>query len=194
MGEPIAAYRRAAEVVASGGSDVSSVLAALACMPVVRTDLDRLERELIGAARDLGVAWPTIAQSLGLGTRQAAEQRWLRLLGASSRDPAQVRAARREQRIIDDASGEAMVELRRAAVELYRRIESDRGWDGRHSRAALARTSLAAALDAPPGALYALSHHAIEDLAQLSMASLPPALAAAVRRFRSAERRARAGG
>jgi hypothetical protein len=87
-----------------------------------------------------------------------------------------------------------MVELRRAAVELHRRIESDRGWDERHRRAALARSSLAAAVDAPPGALYALCHNAVDDLGQLSMGSLPPALATAVRRFRFAEKQARTRG
>jgi hypothetical protein len=194
MGEPVAAYGRAAQLVASGGLDADEVLAALAAMPAIRTELDRLERELIGAARAHGVGWPAIARSLGLGTRQAAEQRWLRLRGGSSRDPAQVRTAQREQRIVDDASGKAIVELRRAAVELYRHIESDHGWDGRNRRAALARASLAAALDAPPSALYALSHNAIDDLTQVPMGSLPPTLAAAVRRFRSAIRQARAGG
>jgi hypothetical protein len=194
MSEPVGAYGRASEIVASGGSDAAEVLAALAGVPAVRKDLDRLERELIGAARDLGVGWPAIARALGLGTRQAAEQRWLRLRGGPYRDPAQVRAAETTQRIVDDATGSAIVELRRAAVELYRRIESDHGWDGRHSRAALARASLAAALDAPPGALYALSHNAIGDLAQMAMGSVPPPLAAAVRRFRSAERQARSPG
>ncbi|MBX6751280.1 MAG: hypothetical protein IRY85_16720 [Micromonosporaceae bacterium] len=192
--EPIEAYRRAAQVVASGGMDASEVLAALASLPAVRRDLDRVERELIGVARDLGVAWPVIAQALGLGTRQAAEQRWLRLAGGPSRDPARVRAARREQRIVDTASGERLVELRRAARELHRRIESDRSWDGRHSRAALARATVAAALDAPPSGLFSLCHNALEDLDQMPAGPLPPALAAAIRRFRSAVRQARPQG
>jgi hypothetical protein len=188
------AYQRAADVVASGGPDEAEVLAALAAVPAVRADLDRVERELIGAARALGVGWPTIAQALGLGSRQAAEQRWLRLRGGSSRDPARVRASQRAQQIVDEKSGPAMVELRRVAAELHRRIEADRGWDGRHSRAALARSSLAAALDAPSGGLYALCRHAIDDLGQIPMGSLPPALATAVRRLRAAERQARPDG
>jgi hypothetical protein len=194
VADPIEAYGRAVEVVASGGSDAAEVLAALGAMPALRRDLDRVERELIEAARELGVAWPTIAQALELGSRQAAEQRWLRLRGGASRDPSQVRATRRQQRIVDTASGRAVVELRRAAVELHRRIESDRGWDGRHSRAALARASLAAALDAPPGGLYALCRNAIDDLDQMSMGTLPAPLATAIRRFRAAERQARTHG
>lgn len=181
-------------MVAAGTSDEAEVLAALAGVPAVRADLDRVERELIGVARALGVGWPAIARALGLGSRQAAEQRWLRLRGGSSRDPGRVRAARSEQRIVDEASGGSMVELRRAAIELYRCIGSDHGWDGRHSRAALARASLAAAVDAPPGALYALCRHAIDDLDQIPLGSLAPMLAAAVRRLRSAERQARPGG
>lgn len=192
--EPIEAYRRATQVVAAGGTDASEVLAALASLPVVRGDLDRVERELIAAARDLGVAWPAIAQALGLGSRQAAEQRWLRLSGGSSRDPARVRAARREQRIVDAASGQRLVELRRAARLLHRRIESDRDWDRRHSRAALARATLAAALDAPPSGLFSLCHNALEDLDQIPAGPLPAPLAAAVRRFRAAVRQARAPG
>lgn len=194
MADPIGAYGRAAGVVAAGASDEAEVLAALAGVPAVRADLDRVERELIGAARALGVGWPTIARALGLGTRQAAEQRWLRLRGGLSRDPDRVRAAQREQRIVDDATGKAVAELRRAAADLHRRIEADHGWDGRHSRAALARASLAAAVDAPPGALYALCRHAIDDLGQIRMASLPPPLAAATRRLRAAEHRARPSG
>jgi hypothetical protein len=192
--EPIEAYRRAARVVASGGTDANEVLAALASLPAVRRDLDRVERELIGLARDLGAAWPAIAQALGLGSRQAAEQRWLRLCGDASRDPVRVRAARREQRIVDAASGQHLVELRRAARALHRHIESDRDWDGRHSRAALARATLAAALDAPPSGLFSLCHNALEDLDQMPAGPLPAALAAAVRRFRSAVRQARAPG
>lgn len=194
MVDPVESYRRAAGVVAAGERDEAEVMAALAAVPALRTDLDRVERELIETARDLGVGWAAIAGALGLSTRQAAEQRWLRLRGGASRDPGQVRAARRQQRIVDEASGERLVELRRAARELHRRIESDRGWDGRHSRAALARASLAAALDAPPGALYSLCHNAIGDIDQMPAGSLPPALAAAVRRLRSAERRARTQG
>ena len=194
MTDPVTAYGQAASLIAAAAGDADEVLAALAALPTVRADLDRVERELIGAARDLGVGWPAIAAALGLGSRQAAEQRWLRLRGGTSRDPSPVRMARREQRSVDTASGERLVELRRAAVEVARRIEADRGWDGRHSRAALARASLAAAIDAPPGGLYALCHNAIDDLDQIPAGSLPAPLASAVRRLRSAERSARAGG
>ncbi len=192
--DPLVAYGRAAEVVASAASDTTEVLAALASLRAVRADLDRVERELIGAARDLGAAWPVIAGALRLGSRQAAEQRWLRLSGGSSRDPSQVRAARLEQRTVDVASGERLVELRMAAVALHRRIEADRAWDGRHSRAALARASLAAAVDALPSGLYALCRNAVDDLDQMPTGSLPPPVAAAVRRLRAAERDARTPG
>jgi hypothetical protein len=190
--DPVVAYGRAADVVASAASDGAEVLAALASLRLVRADIDRVERELIGAARALGQAWPAIAAALGVGTRQAAEQRWLRLSGGSTRDPVRVRADRKRQRSVDSAAGESLVELRRAAVELHRRIEADRAWDGRHSLAALARSSLAAAVDAPPGGLFALCYNAIGDLNQMPAGALPPVVAAAVRRLRAAERAARA--
>jgi hypothetical protein len=192
--DPVEAYRWVAQVVAAGGSEASEVLAALAALPAVRRDLDRVERELIEAARDLGVAWPAIAQALGLASRQAAEQRWLRLSGGTSRDPVRVRTARREQRNVDVASGERLVELRRAARALARRIEADRDWDRRHPRAALARATLTAALDAPPSGLFSLCANAVDDLDQMPAGPLPPALASAVRRFRAAVRQARTQG
>lgn len=194
MTDPVLAYRRAVEVVASGSAGADEVLACLARLRAIRTDLDRVERELINAARERGTAWTAIADSLGVASRQAAEQRWLRLRGGSSRDPVRVRSRQREQRLVDELSGGALVELRRAAVELCRYIEADRDWDGRHSRAALARASLATAVDASPSGLYALCHNAISDLEQIPTASLPARATAAVRRLSAAERAARSPG
>ncbi len=191
MRDPGAAYREAASVVASDQPSAVELLGALATLKDVRTDLDRVERELIGSARELKIAWPEIAAALGLGSRQAAEQRWLRLNGRDSRDPAPVRSARLEQRTVDSSYGPELAGLRRAAVHANRLIEADHGWDDRHSRAVLARTSLQAAVMAPPSALYALCRNAIDDLEQISTARLPAPLATAVRRLRRAERTAR---
>jgi hypothetical protein len=185
-GDPVDEHRAAAAVVAAASPTVDDVMHALARLGHVRNDIDRIERELIGAARDLHVTWPDIAAALGLGSRQAAEQRWLRLRGATSRDPRRVRTGQREQRIVDAIHGEELSRLRAAAVEVHRRIEADHGWDDRHDRAALARATLAAATTAPPGALYSLCANALDDLAAMAVVRLPPALATAVRRLREA--------
>jgi hypothetical protein len=191
MIDPVDAYRCAANIVAGASPTREGVLEALAALQTVRTDLDRIERELIASAREREVRWPDIAAALGLASRQAAEQRWLRLQGDTSRDPVRVRSSRREQRVVDSVHGAPVAELRRAARQAYRLIEADPGWDSRHSRAALARTSLQAAVAAPPSALYALCQNAIDDLDLIWAARLPAPLAAAVRRLRQAERAAR---
>jgi hypothetical protein len=181
--DPVEQYRAAAAVVAAASPTVDDVMDALGRLAHVRNDIDRVERELISAARDLHVTWPDIAAALGLASRQAAEQRWLRLRGSTSRDPGRVRRTRREQRIVDDSDS---ARLRQVAVELHRRIEADHGWDDRHDRAGLARATLSAATTAPPGALYSLCANAIEDLSAMSVVRLPPALATAVRHLREA--------
>jgi hypothetical protein len=185
-GDPVEDHRVAAAVVAAASPTVDDVMDALARLAHVRNDIDRVERELIGAARDRHVTWPDIATALGLGSRQAAEQRWLRLRGATSRDPGRVREDQRAQRTVDAEHGEELAQLRAAAIEAHRRIEADHGWDDRHDRAALARATLAAAISAPPGALYSLCTNALDDLAAMAVVRLPPALAAAVRRLREA--------
>jgi hypothetical protein len=185
-GDPIVGYRLAVETVAAGSSTPDEVLHALSELVNVRKDLDRVERELIGSARAQGIAWPEIAAALGLGSRQAAEQRWLRLSGDATRDAAAVRAQQRLQRIVDEQAGPEFVELRHAVIDALRRIDADRGWDDRHSRAALARTSLAAAATADPSAAYALCRNAMDDLDAMSAVRLPPVLAAVVRRLRQA--------
>jgi hypothetical protein len=186
--DPVEVYRGASGVVASEAPGVDEVLGALRGLPGVRRDLDRVERELIGAARERGAGWPEIAAALGLGSRQAAVQRWVRLSGDGSRDPGALRQRRTEQRIVDEQHG--IGGLRRAVEEAYRRIAADHGWDDRHRRAALVRTTLAAAVQAPPSAMYALCHNAIEDLEAMRMVPLPPALAEATRGLARALRRA----
>lgn len=189
--DPVAEHRFAAETVAAAAPAPPEILRALSGLRHVREDLDRLERALIGAAREQRVGWPEIADALGLASRQAAEQRWLRLRGGASRDPVRVRASRREQRSVDELHG--LAELREAAGETYRRIEADRDWDTRHRRAGLVRTSLATALEAPPSALYALCRNVVDDLEAMSAVRLPPVLAAAARNLRSAVAQASRG-
>ncbi|WP_406484200.1 hypothetical protein [Streptomyces sp. NBC_01568] len=55
------------------------VLAALSQVDEARQRLDTMELKLIRAARTRGVSWQKVADALGLGTRQSAETRALRL-------------------------------------------------------------------------------------------------------------------
>lgn len=125
------------------------VLSALALTTRLRADLDRAERQLIRLARDRGASWQEIAVSLGLRSRQAAEQRWLRLSGASSRDVTETR----RQRSVDKSTGEQIVALRAAVAELTDQVDNP-----------LARMTLKIALSASPGALYDLAKLAVSDL------------------------------
>src|SRR3954471_12448009 len=81
----------------------------LRAIPAARARLDADELALIDRARRDGATWADIARALGLSSRQAAEQRRLRLATAASRPPQD----------IDNAYGESIVHLRKAAAELY---------------------------------------------------------------------------
>lgn len=59
--------------------DGMDLIAALTLIPHVRADLDALEAGLLNHARARGLTWQAIAFGLGLGTPQAARQRFERL-------------------------------------------------------------------------------------------------------------------
>ncbi|MER5640391.1 DNA-binding protein [Kitasatospora sp. NPDC002227] len=59
--------------------DRDDITAALSLLPAVRAELDELEAGLLQMARGRGLTWPDIAFGLGLGTPQAARQRYERL-------------------------------------------------------------------------------------------------------------------
>jgi hypothetical protein len=142
--------------------------AALEALPSIvglRERLDRCELVLIESARASGASWTRVAQALGLGSRQAAEQRFLRLSGQSTRDTDAARTARRGQRFVDAIYGTGIAELRSAVRRALARMNLDSVWDKRFPRAALCRNSLAMAADAQPGALFALTEHVLVDLA-----------------------------
>ncbi|GIF37723.1 hypothetical protein [Actinoplanes xinjiangensis] len=150
-----------------------------------RAALDAEELELIDRARRSGVTWPAIAVALGLGSRQAAEQRRRNLARAAERDS----LPRRSE--LDQGYGDSVTRLRRQAVDLYRRIGADRRWDARFTRAALVRETLSAAPDAPAGALYDLVTAALDDLENRL---LPAPLRASVQRLRIEARHPRKPG
>ena len=148
----------------------------LADVPAARARLDAAELALIDRARRGGATWAEIARTLGLASRQAAEQRRHRLAAAVLRPPAG----------LDDAYGERIAALREAAVDLHRRIGADRRWDRRFTRAALVRETLAAVPGAPAGSLFALAGDVVADLGAEAAAGLPGPARAAVERLRGA--------
>ena len=144
---------------------------------MARARLDAADLAAIDRARRDGATWADIAAALGLTSRQAAEQRRLRLATAAS---AAVRAE------LDKAYGKGIAHLRFAAAELHRRVGADRRWDRRFVRAALVRETLAATVDAPAGSLFSLVSAAVEDLGADVAAGLPAPSRAAVVRLREA--------
>ncbi|MFI5972520.1 DNA-binding protein [Streptomyces sp. NPDC051452] len=70
--------------------DHADITAALTLVPLVRGEMDELEAGLLEMARGRGMTWPEIAFGLGLGTPQAARQRYERLAGrAADREAAE---------------------------------------------------------------------------------------------------------
>ncbi|MFC8296926.1 hypothetical protein [Micromonospora orduensis] len=147
----------------------------LADVPATRASLDERELDLIDRARHGGATWAQIAAALGLGSRQAAEQRRQRLVAA--------RRSRRQH--LDLGLPAQIVALRTAVADLDRWIAADRRWDSRFLRAALVRSTVDAALDAPPGSLYALALHLVADLAG-ARERLPPPVQAVETRLTAA--------
>jgi len=128
-------------------------LEGLALIEAARREVDDAERELIEAARAQGHGWAAIATALGLRSRQAAEQRWLRLRALDGRDPGPERARRREQHSVDSRAGVEIARLRQAVIAAYRQVRGPE----------LLKQTLAAAIDAPPGALFELATKAVND-------------------------------
>ncbi|ROT33220.1 hypothetical protein EF879_08955 [Micromonospora sp. HM5-17] len=170
----------------SVAADRPELLAALRRLVALKRHLDTAERRLIEASRDRGASWAQLADALGLASRQAAEQRWLRLSGGRTRDPGPVRRARRSQRSVDLAYGEAIVDLRAAVTAVHRLLARDPDWDERHPRARLARATLALAVAADPRAVFALAVQAGADLGAVPPERLPAWVAAPLDRLRRA--------
>ncbi|MEU8209634.1 hypothetical protein AB0B85_10590 [Micromonospora sp. NPDC049044] len=148
---------------------MTSELDRLAEIRATRARLDEQELEIIDRARHDGATWAQIATALGLGSRQAAEQRRQRLAAA--------RWSRRQH--LDLRLPPQIAALRSAVADLGRWVDADRRWDGRFRRAALVRSTVDAALDAAPGSLYALTVHLAADLAEAGERLPAPARTAA---------------
>jgi hypothetical protein len=66
--------------------DHADITAALSLVPLVRGEMNELEAGLLRMARGRGMTWHEIAFGLGLGTPQAARQRYERLAGRIATD------------------------------------------------------------------------------------------------------------
>jgi hypothetical protein len=67
--------------------DAADLTAALTLIPRVRAEIDQLEASLLLIARGQGMTWQELAFGLGLGSAQAAHQRYDRLTRRSSPTP-----------------------------------------------------------------------------------------------------------
>jgi glutathione S-transferase len=61
----------------------AGLLAALALLPAARAEVDQIEAALLFTARARGLPWARISQAMGLGSPQAAQQRFGRVTGRS---------------------------------------------------------------------------------------------------------------
>lgn len=109
---------------------MEDVLAALSHVDDARTRLDNQELRLIKAARARGASWQKVADALGLGTRQSAETRALRLeRGAQTyrgRDVASQRLDKARDRAEEAWCVEHADRIREVAEQLY---DTSGAWD-----------------------------------------------------------------
>jgi len=65
------------------GDDVNDdeVMAAMTLLPAARAEMEQLETALLFTARGQGLSWGRISRAMGLGSAQAALQRFDRLTG-----------------------------------------------------------------------------------------------------------------
>jgi hypothetical protein len=66
---------------AVAGTGADDMLAALTLLPAARAEVDQTEAALLFTARAHGLSWAQISQAMGLGSPQAAQQRFGRITG-----------------------------------------------------------------------------------------------------------------
>lgn len=108
---------------------VDDVLAALTQVEEERRRLERLELDLIRAARTRGASWQRVADGLGLGTRQSAETRAMRLENAAvsshrCHDVSAARIERARQRAAEAWCEEHEDRIREVCERLYDAAEA----------------------------------------------------------------------
>lgn len=110
---------------------------ALELLALARADVDIAEVTLLSRARDYGMSWAEIAKHLPVSSRQAAEQRYLRLHAAyiqrshdeQPRDPRPVREQRRRQQQIQKILDANQDVLRSLAPALSDKLFAGDTWD-----------------------------------------------------------------
>jgi hypothetical protein len=65
----------------TGDADEDDLLAALTLLPAARAEVDQVEAAVLFTARAHGLAWSRISRAMGLGSAQAAQQRFDRVTG-----------------------------------------------------------------------------------------------------------------
>lgn len=65
----------------AGALDEEELLSALTLLPAARAEVDQAEAALLFTARAHGLSWPRISRAIGLGSAQAAQQRFDRVTG-----------------------------------------------------------------------------------------------------------------
>jgi hypothetical protein len=63
----------------AAGTGDGDLLAALALLPAARAEADQVEAALLFTARARGLSWARISRAIGLGSPQAAQQRFGRI-------------------------------------------------------------------------------------------------------------------
>ena len=91
-----------------GAAGPEQALAALLLLRELRTELTGWEAGLIEAARGTGATWADLAHPMGVASRQAAENRYLRLR-AGSHTPAAATGAERVKAVRDRRAAERTV-------------------------------------------------------------------------------------
>lgn len=77
-----AVWRGETDDIADGDID-----AALALLPAARAEMEQLETAVLFTARAAGLSWGRISRPMGLGSAQAASQRFDRLAGRGDSAP-----------------------------------------------------------------------------------------------------------
>jgi hypothetical protein len=66
---------------AAGPAAEEDLVAALTLLPAARAEVDQLEAALLLTARAHGLSWSQVSRAMGLGSAQAAQQRFDRVSG-----------------------------------------------------------------------------------------------------------------
>jgi hypothetical protein len=69
----------------TGDLGEEELLAALTLLPAARAEADQAEAAVLFTARAHGFSWPRISRAMGLGSAQAAQQRFDRVTGRAGR-------------------------------------------------------------------------------------------------------------